>query len=138
MARPAQKETGRPVSGQGHQEISREPVLADIVDLGHLSRYTMGDVALERELLRMFAAQLEDISANLRSAQGPRHFRLLAHTLKGAARAVGAFGLARLAAALEETGPGKDALALLDALDGERKRFRAALTAWEEAHRDKE
>ena len=123
QARMQQKEHG--------ESTCREPVLADIIDMGHLARYTMGDPGLEQELLRMFAAQLEDLCTNLRASDAPRHFRLIAHTLKGASRAVGAVGLAHLAAALEEVGPGNEAKDLLDELDRQAARFHSAFASWE-------
>jgi HPt (histidine-containing phosphotransfer) domain-containing protein len=69
------------------------------LDLTHLTRMTMGDAALEREVLAMFAAQSADLAARL--AGLPADADRLAHTLKGSARAIGAFRVAEAAAALE-------------------------------------
>jgi len=69
------------------------------IDIGHLQRMTLGDVGLEREVLAMFSAQavcLADALASLPADAGA-----LAHTLKGSARAIGAFGVAEAAARLE-------------------------------------
>ncbi len=81
------------------------PALSDVIDTAHLARYTMGDVKLERELLCMFEMQAEELLAALEAARGnSREWTLAAHTLKGAARAVGAFPMAATAEALEKAG----------------------------------
>ena len=67
------------------------------VDLNHLRRYTLGDKALEQEVLRLFLAQLPETIASLRSAATERDWKMAAHTLKGSSRAVGAWRIASLA-----------------------------------------
>lgn len=73
------------------------------IDLVHLARQTFGERDLEAELLRLFDRQSSQILARL--MDGPTSdFRWradLAHTLKGSARAVGAFGVAAAAEAYE-------------------------------------
>jgi len=69
------------------------------IDLEHLRRMTLGDAALEREVLAMFAAQTINLIGTL--ATLPREAGALAHTLKGSARAIGAFAVADAAARLE-------------------------------------
>lgn len=73
------------------------------IDLVHLSRQTFGERDLESELLRLFDRQSRQIVARL--TDGPvaeaRWRADLAHTLKGSARAVGAFGVAAAAEAYE-------------------------------------
>jgi len=69
------------------------------IDLQHLARMTLGDAALEREVLGMFASQATALVAKL--AALPAEAVALAHTLKGSARAVGAFRVAECAEALE-------------------------------------
>ena len=59
----------------------------------------LGDVALEREVLTMFLAQAGRLVDSL--AARPVDSGALAHTLKGSARAIGAFGVANRAASLE-------------------------------------
>jgi HPt (histidine-containing phosphotransfer) domain-containing protein len=69
------------------------------IDTGHLERMTLGDASLEREVLAMFSAQavrLMGTLANLTSDTSES-----AHTLKGSARAIGAFRVADAAEALE-------------------------------------
>ncbi len=70
------------------------------IDQAHLERMTLGDVALEREVLRMFSAQAASVVALL--ASWPADAAALAHTLKGSARAIGAFAVADAAGDLED------------------------------------
>jgi HPt (histidine-containing phosphotransfer) domain-containing protein len=74
------------------------------VDLVHLSRYTLGDRALEREVLELFCTQSAIYVDRLRAASSDQEWRDAAHSLKGSARAIGAW---RAAAAAE----GAEALA---------------------------
>ncbi|GAA0029651.1 histidine kinase [Bradyrhizobium sp. CCBAU 11445] len=78
------------------------PPLAPIdspLDLDHLSRMTLGDAALEQEVLAMFAEQAVRLIAAM--AALPAEAGALAHKLKGSARGVGAFAVADAAASLE-------------------------------------
>jgi HPt (histidine-containing phosphotransfer) domain-containing protein len=80
------------------------PPAAGVLDLVHLSRQTLGDHALETELLTLFDRQAGQIAAKLAQLRqsGDVASRLaLAHTLKGSARAVGAFALGEAAEAYE-------------------------------------
>ncbi len=74
-----------------------ENLLLSPVDLKHLRRYTLGDIALEKEVLGLFLAQLPQTIAALSHAETDRDWRIAAHTLKGSGRAIGAWRLARLA-----------------------------------------
>jgi HPt (histidine-containing phosphotransfer) domain-containing protein len=69
------------------------------IDTAHLKRMTLGDGGLEREVLAMFAAQAAPLMEAL--AALPPEASELAHTLKGSARAIGAFQVADAAEALE-------------------------------------
>jgi HPt (histidine-containing phosphotransfer) domain-containing protein len=69
------------------------------IDIVHLRRMTLGDAALEREVLTMFSAQASRQAQAL--AAMPTDAPALAHTLKGSARAIGAFAVADAAAHLE-------------------------------------
>ncbi len=71
------------------------------IDHEHLSRYTFGDRALEEEVLSLFAMQLPVTLDLLKAADTPNEWNRAAHTLKGSARAVGAFKLASAAEAAE-------------------------------------
>jgi HPt (histidine-containing phosphotransfer) domain-containing protein len=71
------------------------------IDLVHLSRQTAGDRDLERELLAVFADQCVRQLQTIRDAADPALRRDAAHTLKGAALAIGAWGVADAAEAIE-------------------------------------
>jgi hypothetical protein len=73
------------------------PETAAPVDLAHLRRYTLGDRGLELEILGLFVDQLPITIAALREAPTEKDWGLAAHTLKGSARAVGAWPLATIA-----------------------------------------
>lgn len=85
------------------------------LDLQHLQRMTLGDAALEREVLAMFvhqAARLVNALATL-----PADAPAMAHTLKGSARAIGASRVAEHACALElAIGEGRDPRPILAGL----------------------
>jgi HPt (histidine-containing phosphotransfer) domain-containing protein len=70
------------------------------IDLDHLARMTLGERELEREVLTLFAQQSTDLLARLEKL--PREGASLAHTLKGSARAIGAFAVAETADNLEQ------------------------------------
>jgi HPt (histidine-containing phosphotransfer) domain-containing protein len=78
------------------------------VDLVHLARQTLGDPALEREILALFLTQIKAMAARLPDADASERM-FLVHGLKGTARSVGAFPLARSAAAYEDV-PGEASL----------------------------
>jgi HPt (histidine-containing phosphotransfer) domain-containing protein len=63
----------------------------------HLGRYTLGDKTLEKEILGLFLTQMPDLLASLRKAQSEREWKMAAHSLKGAARAIGAWQMASAA-----------------------------------------
>ena len=70
------------------------------LDLDHLARMTGGEKALEREVLALFLTQTSGLIDAL--ADKSAEVAALSHTLKGSARAIGAFRVADLAAALED------------------------------------
>jgi HPt (histidine-containing phosphotransfer) domain-containing protein len=70
------------------------------IDLVHLARATLGDRGLEREVLQLFDRQADQLIARMRSAT-PASIATLAHTLKGSARGIGAWRVARAAEMLE-------------------------------------
>jgi len=67
------------------------------VDLVHLSRYTLGERALEREVLELFCTQSVLYLEQLRAAMSDKAWKEAAHSLKGSARAVGAWRAAQAA-----------------------------------------
>lgn len=70
------------------------------LDLDHLTRMTLGERELEREVLTLFAQQSADLLERLEKL--PREGASLAHTLKGSARGIGAFAVAEAADQLEQ------------------------------------
>jgi len=92
------------------------------LDFAHLSRQTMGDEQLKREVLDLFlvqaaAAQAEVAGTNLEGR------RMLAHRLVGSARAVGAFAIAACAAELEASPNSEEIAERLPRLIEEMKLF---------------
>lgn len=69
------------------------------LDLDHLARMTLGDSALEHEVLAMFAEQSRRLIAAMTGLAADTS--ALAHKLKGSARGIGAFAVADAAAGLE-------------------------------------
>ena len=72
------------------------------IDLDHLERYTLGDTALEVEILQLFVGQIPSILDRLSVEAPSKDWADAAHTLKGSARAVGAWAVAELAANAEQ------------------------------------
>ena len=83
---------------------SRQPDAAPI-DIAHLRRFTLGDEVLEQEILALFIEQAPRTIDLLKHAHTKRDWSIAAHTLKGSARAVGAWRLAEIAERLEAVGP---------------------------------
>jgi HPt (histidine-containing phosphotransfer) domain-containing protein len=70
------------------------------IDFAHLARMTLGDRSLEREVLQLFDRQVDMLMARLTSGD-PAAAAGAAHTLKGSAQGIGAWSVARAAAAVE-------------------------------------
>ena len=64
------------------------------IDLVHLTRHTFGDCDLEREVLRLFVTQSSLYVARLMAATSRKAWLEAAHTIKGSARSIGAWGVA--------------------------------------------
>jgi HPt (histidine-containing phosphotransfer) domain-containing protein len=78
------------------------------VDLIHLSRYTGGERALNVEILQLFVGQSADLMRQLQAvieARDAKAWRDITHSLKGAARGIGAFELAQAVAEAEPLDP---------------------------------
>ncbi len=71
------------------------------IDLVHLTRETFGNRALEIEILNLFSRQICGIVDRLTHANTDERVRL-ARSLKGSARAIGAFRVAEMAEAIEQ------------------------------------
>lgn len=84
------------------------PTSGQPIDRDHLGRATLGDRALERELLAMFETQLAEARTRFAVADAAERSRI-AHAIKGAARGLGAFEIADCAAKIERN-PGQEGL----------------------------
>jgi HPt (histidine-containing phosphotransfer) domain-containing protein len=71
--------------------------MGDAIDLAYLARFTLGNAALEREVLQLFAEQMPLYLAALGKARSRRGWREAVHSIKGSAWAVGAWRLASFA-----------------------------------------
>ena len=71
------------------------------VDLVHLSRQTLGDRNLEKEVLGLFVNQSNIYLKRLQVAKSATERKLAAHTIVGSARGLGAWKVAEEAAILE-------------------------------------
>lgn len=67
------------------------------IDRTYLARFTMGNDALEQEILELFAAQAPHYLHRLRTAATDADWKEAVHTIKGSAAAVGARQLQRRA-----------------------------------------
>jgi len=72
-----------------------------VIDASHLERMTLGDRRLEREVLELFVRQTTILLTRIAGAEPPTA-AAAAHTLKGSARGIGAWRVARAAEMLEE------------------------------------
>lgn len=73
---------------------------ASVIDDEHLRRMTLGDRGLEREVLEIFVRQIAIMLSRISEAD-PALAAAAAHTLKGSARGIGAWRVARAAERLE-------------------------------------
>jgi HPt (histidine-containing phosphotransfer) domain-containing protein len=77
------------------------------IDTAHLSRMTLGELSLQREVLALFDRQADILLPRIRRGE-PAVASASVHTLKGSATGIGAFKVARAAEAVEQA---KDAAA---------------------------
>lgn len=70
------------------------------IDFAHLFRMTLGDHSLEREVLELFDRQAEILIGRMAVTERSG-VAALAHTLKGSARGIGAWGVAAAAENVE-------------------------------------
>lgn len=75
--------------------------MSEAIDRNHFEAATFGDAALQREVLGLFDRQAEKLAETIRNTSG-RERAEAAHTLKGAARGLGAFALADAAEKVEQ------------------------------------
>jgi HPt (histidine-containing phosphotransfer) domain-containing protein len=88
--------TASPVPSRADRE--RKP---NVIDENHLTRMTLGDRRLEREVLELFVRQNTIMLDRIVGAELPLA-AAAAHTLKGSARGIGAWRVARAAEFLEQ------------------------------------
>ena len=103
--------------------------MATPIDLDHLARYTGGEKSLNAEILKLFDSQVTDMVGQLHAVievRDAKRWREIAHTIKGAARGVGAFGMGEAAAAAEPIDPANAdrAQAAIQALEIEAEHVR--------------
>jgi HPt (histidine-containing phosphotransfer) domain-containing protein len=101
------------------------------IDLDHLARQTGGDHALERELLALFALQCVRHLRTIHGGTDAQARMDAAHTLKGAAQAIGAWQVADAADAMERqiaAADSRHAEATMDALALAAAEARAAIS----------
>ncbi len=107
-------EAYRSEAGHIHLEPAMEGGATErAIDLAHLARQTLGDHALEAEILELFVKQSRNLCGRIEAAGDARQRNDLAHTLKGSARAVGAWHVARDAERIEEAGEDRQLAAAL-------------------------
>jgi len=94
--------------------VQREPE-PTAIDENHLGRMTLGDRRLEREVLELFLRQTTIMLERIAAAEPPTA-AAAAHTLKGSARGIGAWRVARAAENLEQAAGGPDGYAWAGAL----------------------
>jgi len=90
MHQPRATAAGRPAA----------PAHEPAIDRMHLYHMTLGDHGLEREVLALFDRQIDLLIDRMRAVD-LSCVPALAHTLKGSARGVGAWPMARAAEAVE-------------------------------------
>jgi HPt (histidine-containing phosphotransfer) domain-containing protein len=84
--------TNQPASG---------PVSGAAIDTEHLSRMTLGELSLQREVLALFDRQADMLLPRIRQG-APATAAASAHTLKGSAVGIGAFKVARAVEEVEQ------------------------------------
>ena len=84
-------------SGHSGRSVSKRPV-----DLVHLARYTLGNRSLEREVLELFLTQSRLYLQRLKESVQDRAWHDAAHTIKGSARGIGAWHIAKTAESAED------------------------------------
>jgi len=102
--------------GEGASSGLSGALRSAVLDHEHLRRQTMGDDALGVEVLAMFLDQSAVLLRAVREAHEPRMRSDAAHTLKGSARAVGAFAVAETAHLVEMLATESSEDAVLDAV----------------------
>ena len=106
-----------------------------VINMEHLARYTGGDATVNAEIFRLFDAQANELVARLRGildARDAKSWKEVTHTIKGAARGIGAFDLADAAASCEpiDVSDHANAAAAIAALQSQSKAVQAFIKAY--------
>ncbi len=96
------------------------------IDMAHLARQTMGDRALEQEIISLFLQQAGHVGEKIAQA-APDECRQLAHRLIGSALGVGAFAVADCAAEIQTRPDDQEAKRRLARLIDEVRDFVASI-----------
>ncbi len=100
------------------------------IDVAHLARMTLGDPSLEREVLQLYDRQADMLLTRMQQMK-PAGAAAHAHTLKGSSSGIGAWKVARAAAAVEfaasRNGDVAAAISRLGTAVGEARAMIAAL-----------
>lgn len=94
------------------------PPLAPVtpaIDFDHLARMTLGEHDLERDVLQLFDLQAAMLLARMTDGT-PQAVAVLAHTLNGSARGIGAWKVSEAAEALERAATGPEPAVSGDAI----------------------
>ena len=78
-----------------------EPLKRSALDVDHLSRQTLGNPALEREVLAIFRRQARQMLFQLEALTDPKNRLEIAHALNSSAKGIGAWRVAEAAERLE-------------------------------------
>jgi HPt (histidine-containing phosphotransfer) domain-containing protein len=105
------------------------------IDLHHLDRYTGGEKQLNADVLRLFDEQMARLLAEMNTllvSRDHKRWGEVAHSIKGAARGVGAFSMGDLAASAEPVDPADlpKAKALIGKLEQEARKVSAFIEAY--------
>jgi HPt (histidine-containing phosphotransfer) domain-containing protein len=92
----------RDIKGDITGDITGDRCTLVAIDRVYLARYTLGNGALEREVLELFALHAPRYLERLRAAETGQSWIEAVHTIKGSALAVGACRLARSAALAQQ------------------------------------
>lgn len=114
--------------GNFENRESQSPAVSDRpVDLVHLSKYTLGNRSLEKEVLELFNQQSVIYLKRLAEAENMVAWNQAAHTIKGSAKGIGAWKVAEIAENAE--------LLLVETSEANRRELLEALvTTVEEAN----
>ena len=88
-----------------------QPASGVVIDTEHLSRMTLGELSLQREVLALFDRQADMLLPRIRRG-APAVAAASVHTLKGSAAGIGAFKVASAAEAVEQAGDSAVAAAI--------------------------